>query len=829
MKLKIAGAVILILSLVSGVFAVEDPKEGELLFLAKKAYEDGFYEVSLGMLERFKKNYSGSAKIPQAVFLSGQCYFYQGRYLEALNIFEALTGNSQAESFKDALYFWMGEVHFKGNNFEKAAVLYQKLIDNYPQSSLVPAAYYSLGWSLAQIAKFDQAGQAFSDLIEKFPQAPQSKEAAFKLIECLYNLKNYTELKSRIKMVFKLYSRDILHLPYLYFYLAEAEYYLDDLEEASRDYRKSAQVFKDPKVQALARLGLGWSYLKLTKYKEAEDAFADIKPDILDKKNLDIFLLAQAVLMASTNRVYEAKKLYGQLMSVTGDPLISLQAYLGKGEALYNLAEYSQAVNVYKEGLEKNDQAKFQENLPAELLDKLRYNLGLAYIMQGEIDLSLAAFNQITGAGFSQALKVNLLLQIAQAYEEAGEFAKAQESCENIIKLYPSSSSAEYAQYQLASLQLKKLDYDQAIASFESMLKKYPQSKILPDILYTQAIAYFQRGDYEKCNEIFKRFRDEFKDSLLRPQALYMLGTSLISLGKIDEAMGIFKYIAKIDSLDNELQQKVEYEIADCYYKLGQINEAVSGFKSLRAKYPNSKLTPDILWWLGQYYYGIKDLGLAQRYFDSLAKDFPDSQLAVEAFYALGLIFSDENKIEQAENNFRMVIKLGNIDLKTQAKTALADIYNREGKSEEALEQYNQIIKSAPDLGKSLFPRMAQVYYKLGNYEEAKTFYLKSLEGASLTGAADIRFNLAEVLEANSEPEAAIQQYLLVAQQPHLSQLFVRSLLRVAKLYEDKEDFKEALKIYAQIIQNAPEALEVGFVQERIEGIKENLKNGDLS
>jgi TolA-binding protein len=299
--------------------------------MAKKAYEDGFYEVSLGMLERFQKNYPDSTENLQAVLLSGQCYFYQGRYLEALNIFQALVNNPQADSFKDALYFWMGEVHFRSNNFQKSAELYQKIIDNFPHSSFVPAAYYSLGWSFSQTGKFNQAIQTFKSLIAKFPAEPQSKDAAFKLIECLYNLREYSELKAKIKPVFKLYGNDRLRLPYLYFYLAESEYYL-------------------------ANLGLGWSYLKLAKYKEAEEVLADIKPGILDKKSLDILLLGQALLMSATNRVYEAKKLYEQLINLSSDPLISLQAYLGKADAHYNLAEYAQAINVYKEGLAKIDQ-----------------------------------------------------------------------------------------------------------------------------------------------------------------------------------------------------------------------------------------------------------------------------------------------------------------------------------------------------------------------------------------------------------------------------------------------------------------------------------------
>ena len=824
-KIKTVGVLILTLFFISSGLAYEDSKEAELLFMAKKAYEDGFYEVSLGMLERFQKNYKDSADISQAILLSGQCYFYQGRYLEALNIFETLANNPEFDNFKDVLYFWMAEVHFKGNNFQKAALLYQKLIDNFPQSSFVPAAYYSLGWSYSQVGKFKQAIQTFKILIEKFPREPQSKEAAFKLIECLYNLKEYSELKARIKPVFKLYMNDALRLPYLYFYLAESEYYLDNLDEAAKNYLKSAQTFKELKVQALAKLGLGWSYLKLAKYKEAEETLADIKQGNLDKKSLDILLLGQAVLMSATNRVYEAKKLYEQLINLSVDPLVSLQAYLGKAEAHYNLAEYAQAINIYKEGLGKIDREGLAGSLPLELIDKMRYNLGVAYIKQGQVNSSMDIFDSFTGKEYSRVYKINLLFQIAQAYEDVNEFVKAEETYKKILKLYPDYSSADYAQYQLATMQLKRLDYDEAVVSFMSMLREYPQSKFLPDAMYALGSLYLQRADYARSCEIFAKFQNEFKDSPLRAQALYMQGVSLISLEKINEALSVFKDVSKLDPLDIELLQKVEYEIADCYYKLSQENEAVSRFKLLRVKYPNSKLVPDILWWLGQYYYRSKDLNLARRYFGSLIKDFSDSQLAADAFYAMGLTFSDENKIEQAADNFKMAIKLGKADLKAQAAVALADIFSREEKPEEALVQYREIIKDNPDLGKLFFSRVAGVYYKAGDYAEAKVLYLKSLEAAAPAEIADIRFNLGEVFEANSEPEAAIQQYLLAADlYTQVPQSFAHSLLRVAKIYEDKENFKEALKVYKRIIEKAPDVTEAGFVQERIDGIRENTK-----
>ena len=120
-------------------------------------------------------------------------------------------------------------------------------------------------------------------------------------------------------------------------------------------------------------------------------------------------------------------------------------------------------------------------------------------------------------------------------------------------------------------------------------------------------------------------------------------------------------------------------------------------------------------------------------------------------------------------------------------------------------------------------PTQLEAAIKSGNYENAKLFYSKSLEIADGKEIADIRFNLAEVLEAGGEFDASLRQYLLAADLYEQSpELFSRSLLRAAKLCEVKEALKAALKIYNRIVQKG--AQEAKFAQERIDWIRVNVK-----
>jgi TolA-binding protein len=800
-------------------FAQESSKEEEALFVAKKAFEDGFYEVSLGLLERFLKNYPASSKAMEANLLIGRCYFQQNRFLDALAKFGELLNQPQASNIKDAVLYWIAEVHFKGNSFNTAATHYKMIIDEFPGSSYLSQAYYSLGWCLFQEQKFEQALGYFKTVEEKYSKEPQARDVPFKIIECLYNLKDYSGLKTRLKTYLKMYSKDPIRLSYLYFYMAEADYYLNNFNEAVDTYSKVFKNNPDDKIQGLSKLGQAWSYLKLKQYKDAEPAFLEIKTDTLEKRNLDVLLLGKAILMTETNRVNEAEKIYDELLNTTSDPLVLIQAYLGKGDCLYNLADYEKAINVYKEALAKLG----TEVVSGEITDKLHYGLSWSYLKQGEFKEAIKQFHKIVKTSDDKIVKVSALCQIGDAYQDSGDYNKAQETYDSILKDYPDSFYSDYVQYQLGLTLLKNSNYDGAIMSFLALKRNFPESKLKDRASYALGLSYFQRQDYNSSREVFESFSQDFKESSLKPQAMYLLGTSLYNLGKFTDAIEVFKNITRTYNQDTELTQKAEYEIADCFYQMGNEKEAMTRFKTLRSKYPDSALTSEIMWWLGEYYYRHNELDLARRYFSSLIQDFPKSNLIADAYYALGSSFEEESRHEEAIDNFKKVIELGKTDLSGQAAIVITDIYVKQNKTELALKAYKDIITEYPNLTNLVYPKIARLFYKTNNLAQALDFYRKCLDVVPAKEMVGIQFNIAEVLEAQGNIQEAIEEYLKVTYlYSENNTLAVKALLRVAAIYEGKEDFKEAVNIYKRIISMNTE--EAKYAQERIDWIKEHVR-----
>ena len=163
------------------VFCADE--ESELFLVAQRAFEDGFYDVSIRYIEDFQSKFPQSERAIQARLLLGQCYFFKNQYLKAFELFQKLT---PATEYKDAVLFWLGETYLKTSDYAKAEEQYQQLIRIYPESSYVPQAYYSWAWVYFEQKKFSDAQEIYEEFIQKFPRHELAEDAHLKIAECKF-------------------------------------------------------------------------------------------------------------------------------------------------------------------------------------------------------------------------------------------------------------------------------------------------------------------------------------------------------------------------------------------------------------------------------------------------------------------------------------------------------------------------------------------------------------------------------------------------------------------------------------------------------------------
>lgn len=820
-----AGSIFLIafscFAAVFNVYAEIDKQQEDTFYVAAKAYEDGFYDVSTTLFERFLKNYFQSNKKLEALSYIGQCYYAQGKYMKALNQFESLLENDGVEPIKDKVLFWLGEVYSKGRDYRRAGEFYKQVIDNYKNSHYFMLSFKALAQAQLDDGKFQEALDTYNQILNLSHGPLVVQEAFFGICESLYRMKDFNRLKKELEDFIKKYPQSAI-LDRAFFYLGEADFYLSQYEEAIQAYQNVEEFSSDVEQISLARLGIGWSFLKQKKYKQAEGLFSLFEGDLQSPG----VVLGKAVLQTGLGNYEEALKLFDDVISIDKAQEYIPLAFFGKAEVLYNLSQFDEAIVAYRTALDKlkviSSGAYTQVK---DLRDKIHYGLAWSYLKIGDFQSAQNEFQRVASFSTDKIVKISALCQLGDAFQDAGEYDKAIQTYQNFIKDYPDTVYSDYIQYQLGMTWLKMKNLDAAVFAFRRLLKDYPSSKLTDDVNYFIGICYFQKGAYAVAAEQLQLFVNGFKDSSYRGQALFLLGESYVNAAQYKDAINIFELIVKEYADSQTLREKAEYEIANAYNRLGDEAQANKRLTDFITRYPDSQLTPDIIFWLGQSYCDKRIFPQARKYFERLIRNYPDHELTPDAFLQMGASYLEEGKMEAAVRSFQQAKQNGNGQIKARASLFLGDVYFTKSDMGKALGQYEEVVALGDDMKKSAFLKISQVYRLQGKFDESIAVLRQALNREGGVSDAEIQFNIAELLEEKGSSQEALEAYLKVTYLYSDDKTWVvKALLRVARIYETQEKWIEVENILKKILQfDVPE---VKYAQEKLQWLSElGLKN----
>lgn len=763
--------------------AQETSQEKEALLVAKKTFEDEFYDVSLTLFKSFLDKFPQSVLVSEANFYIGQCYFNQKKYNDAITCFKKLLNLKSAGTFGDRLYYWIAEAYFKSNDFIRAYNYYTLLLAEYPKSAYVAHAFYSLGWCLLEQDKFEEAKEKFIEFKNQFPKDALRDEADFKVVECLYNLKDYVKLKNYLEQLAldQPESLDAAHpgtttgaknerAGLLKFYLAEAYFYLNEYARALDNYSKALSLSKeDRNLTDLIYLGLGWSYLKLNDYLNAKANFDKVLQNNTKEKNIESALWGEALILQLNSQFSQALEGYTRLIAQAKSPAIIFEGYAGKAEVLYNLENYPESVSAYKEA-----KRYIGNEISDSSLNRLNYGLGLSYLKSGSFSEALSEFNSLANkVKDDDRFKVLSLSRAADTYLESGDSVTALDIYRNIVRDYPNCQNCAYIENNIGLALLNLKQYAQAIEVFEAILAKYEESQTLEDVYFYLGTAYYELGDFLNSYLQLKNFISKYPAHNLHARAAMLEGLSLKSLKRFQEAYDTLKTVSSYGQ-EVHLLARAEFELTDCLYYLGRKDEALKRLEFLRSKYPDSEISSLVLLRLAEHYLEVNKLDLCQRYLLELINSHPDGSLLDDSYYMLGLCFEKKGLYEEALDSFKRI------------EGMYAEIY----------------------------PKIADIYKYLGKFQDAIFYYRMSLKENDVN-KEQISFKLAECLEETGLLQEAAQEYCRINQD---QVLMIKGLLRSGKIYENQENWQLALNVYEKI--SSLEVEESKYARERIGIIK---------
>ncbi len=90
----------------------------------------------------------------------------------------------------------------------------------------------------------------------------------------------------------------------------------------------------------------------------------------------------------------------------------------------------------------------------------------------------------------------------------------------------------------------------------------------------------------------------------------------------------------------------------------GDLETAKQLFETIVAKYPQSSLADNALYWIGEIYYSHNDYSTALTYFKRVVDEYPSENKVPAAMLKMGLCYKGMGDIESARNTFKKVIQM---------------------------------------------------------------------------------------------------------------------------------------------------------------------------
>lgn len=554
-------------------------------------------------------------------------YYSQKEYRKLINYTRPyLTGTDQAKNLHEiALY--TAEAHYELKEYQKAVPLYEQYMKALRKKPAAPVlfriavSYMQTGQAAQAIENFkyvalekEEIGQAASyylgDLYVKegnktfavsaYQQAADldldegiREKATFKLAQVHLDLGNYEQAIPVLERYISDYPAASGR--------SEAQDMMAEAYVNSSNYERALAYFEKVGLgsQRIRRAYQKAAFLKATQYFNNGRFYESVQAfDLSLKYPADTELEVAAWFWKgeafSTGKKYdEAIDAYRQALQKgrRSAPAVAHKANYGMGYALFNLKRYAEAVPFFRAYIE-NRQPDNNRDADVRLADCLF--AGKSY------DEALRLYQQAGANGFRE--RDYLLFQRGVILGFQNKRDEAQKELEQVVRLYPSSPYADDALFQSAQLDFEAGNYEKAKNGFSNVISRHPSSGFVPYSLVRRASSYYNLKDYPRSAADYKKVLEDYPQHTLANSALLGLQEVLALTGRsaeVDEYIALYKKA----NPDDKALESVEYERARNLYFDQKYQQAIATLRDYRASYPQSVNSPEALYYIGESYY----------------------------------------------------------------------------------------------------------------------------------------------------------------------------------------------------------------------------------
>jgi TolA-binding protein len=771
---------------------------------AQLLIEEGKHERATRELSALVNDFGGSEFGDELRYTLAECYFNQGKFNNALNIFLELLERSRFSYIKPEAMFGAAVSYLMIGNYRQAQLLLEKLAKEpgyaqdprtsyalgvlyyfqgaYEQAQKnlegleMPEAKFYLGKTYARLGKPLAALLKFKEITDQVPYTPLAQMAHFNAGLALFLNQDYDGARAKFQFFLEQFSNSPLSDFARYFLgcalIARNEYAaaIDQLLPLTR----SSNNF----LAAHSNYFVGYCQLALGRAQEAVERFQRVRANYPRTKVSSYAHLQLAAAMLATADTAQTLLTTSQLarMFTTGE-LAGVGNYLS-GVISYQVGNYSNAAEQFEQVLTNYGGTTLREPAAAMLLMTLNSS------RQFEKSMALGTKYLADYPNESSVWRARTLLSLAEAfyytekYDEADNYYQAAYNHQRGSDVAPYARLGRaYALYHLGRL-------NEAVEGFRGLLNAR-----LSDTLFTisaylgYGYSLFNQQEYLKALDVFEALTNTFPDNPLAAiPGYFYAGYCYYQLKYYGQAVDAWANLMNKFPENNPKVAEAAFRTGDTYFKALEYDKAIAAFNFVIQRYPFSDFAPASQALIAQCYYNRRqyldaireyqkflDLfpsdqqasgvrkSLEMSYFlagqeDSsimteFLKRFPQSEMAAQGQYVRGRELYDQGKFEEAIVELqKTVVNFPASAVAPDAQLLTAEAYAQLKRWNEAAQAYRKFLDYYPENEQragALF-NLGIAYFNAGDYKSA----LGAFE-AVIDSAADSEY--AESARKNAE------------------------------------------------------------------------------
>ncbi len=312
---------------------------------------------------------------------------------------------------------------------------------------------------------------------------------------------------------------------------------------------------------------------------------------------------------------------------------------------------------------------------------------------------------------------------------------------------------------------------------------------------YLYAYLYFSEGNFQKAVEEFEKFRKIFKeDDTYNQKAFLRIADSYYNLGEQDIARNMYKEFIE--------KYKGKKEAIDAAYSLvlletkGESNEKDKVIEDFISKFPDYPMVDTLKLQLASIYEEKGEIEKAIKIYKELSqKNTPESNLAK---YKLAESYFKSNQNEIAKEILVSLINISDEDIKFKSSILLAQIYEKEGNIQQAIQIYKSI-----DNNDDVKFKLSNLLIESQRYDEALS-YLRELSDKYPEKSPEISFYIGKIKYKQNLFEEAIL-YLEASTKSQNYTIASESYFLIGEIYNSKNNLNKAINAYLNAIYTNPQ------------------------